>query len=145
MQSLIYELEWHKVELKVERGGFYSHDCCRVWRGSTSLSNKWRTWRTLLYWYAAGEELEELASLHNCHWVSEWQWALSPAMFSLVQPFLSFFQPCPMIYELDAALIVFNPNSFMTMNKLLFLFSCWALIPPLDSSKPVNILSQFKV
>ena len=49
------------------------------------------------------------------------------------------------MYELDAASIVFDPNSFMTTNHVLFLFSCWASMPPSDSSKPVDILSQFKV
>ena len=66
-------------------------------------------------------------------------------MFSLIQPLLSFFQPRPMMYELDAASMVFDPNSFMTTNHVLFLFSCWASMPPSDSSKPVDILSQFKV
>jgi hypothetical protein len=50
-----------------------------------------------------------------------------------------------MIYGLDAALIVFDPNSFLMTNNLLFLLSCWASIPPSDSSEPVDILSQFKV
>jgi hypothetical protein len=62
-------------------------------------------------------------------------------MFSLIQPFLSFFQPRPTTHELqvDAASIIFDPNMFMTTNHVLFLFSCWASMPPSDSSKPVDI------
>ena len=67
-------------------------------------------------------------------------------MFSLIQPFLSFFPPPLMTRELDVASMVFDPNSCMTTNHVLFLFNCWVSIPPSeDSSKPVNILSQFKV
>lgn len=46
--------------------------------------------------------------------------------------------------QLDAAPIIFDPNSLLTTNHMLFLFSCWASMLP-DPSPPVEIFSQFKV
>jgi hypothetical protein len=55
---------------------------------------------------------------------------------------LSLFHPPPTMDELDASPVIFDPNSLMTTNHIIFLFSCWA---SLDPSQPVNILSRFKV
>ena len=44
--------------------------------------------------------------------------------------------------DLNGAAIIFDPNTLMATNHLVFLFSCWA---SLDPSQPAKILSQFKV